>query len=167
MRVCDALTTISCDICLYVELVFIVFTAVQDIVQDEDRHTTHVFLLKWLLCSNCLRPFPAVSPIFVISHPSPLCLSPSQTWPITWQWTTSSSRSSCWLLAWLQPGSEVSSHQLLLCGGATWSRHSQWCSLCSCFVVTDQWISHTHLTFSPFNRNWGMGETFFKLLVPM
>lgn len=70
----------------------------------------------------------------------------SQTWPITWWWMTSPSRSSCWLLAWPRPGSEARPHLLLSCGGATLSRHSPWWFLFSCFVVTDQ---RTHVTVTP------------------
>lgn len=123
-------------------------------------HMFFCFSDRFVLIVSIL--FPCLSHIChcSTSHPSPLCLSPSQTWLITWQWTTSSSRSSCWLLAWPQLESEASPHQLLLCGGATWCRHSQWCSLCSCFVITDQWILQARITFSPFNRNWGTGETF-------
>lgn len=103
-------------------------------------------------CSNCLHPFSLPLSYFSLFSYPPchlLCLSPSQIWLITWQWTTSPSRSSCWPLAWPRPGSEASPHLLLRCGGATWSRRSLWRLLCSCSVVTDRC---TH-TFPLFNRN--------------
>lgn len=62
----------------------------------------------------------------------------SQTWPITWWWMTSLSRSSCWLLAWPRPGWEARPRLLLSCGGATWSRHSLPWLLCSALFITDQ-----------------------------
>lgn len=99
------------------------------------------------VCSNCLHPFSCLAHIFhslplfpylpSISSPSPFVSLP-QTSLITWQWTTSPSRSSCWPLAWPRPESEVSPHLRPRCGGATWSLRSPWRLLCSCFVATDQ-----------------------------
>lgn len=46
----------------------IVFTAVKDIMQTEDRHTTRVFQLCDKVCSNCLHPFSCFSPYSSFLH---------------------------------------------------------------------------------------------------
>lgn len=91
-------------------------------------------LLLWLYFSPVFLSLSfSLAPCDVFLH----CPS-SQTWPITWWWMTSLSRSSCWLLAWPRPGSEARPRLLLSCGGATWSRHCLPWLLCSAFLVTDQ-----------------------------
>lgn len=120
------------------------------------------------VCSNCLHPFSCFSHIFHSSFASShylssislvSCLSPAQILTITWRWTTSPSRSSCWPLGCPQLESEAPRHLQLLCRAATWFQRCLWRSLCSCFVTTDQC---THQLFPlKFNTNCGTCIHFF------
>ena len=90
-----------------------------------------IFFILWLL---------SLSPIHLLRLY--LCLSPSQTLLITWQWKTSPSRSSCWPLGWPLLASEASPHLRLRPWGATWSSRSLWHLLFSRYITTDQ-CTHT------------------------